>query len=210
MCVSVSKCVCMCVCVGSVCDLGFSTESSCSKEFSRAYRELRGVTLKTQGDSLISVKNSSRAWDTFWALDHVVWERVIGYSRGVLSMLQRHFAKWWNTLWKTESARKEGLLGGKKNFLEVDHFNWKNRLGGSSKDLIHQQWSLSPKYIPLLHSLALEGARLPICAALKHNRSGICVYCANGFWEIDGFLFLWQSAASIDMHAKANSYMADI
>lgn len=65
MCVSVSKCVCMCVCVGSVCDLGFSTESSCSKEFSRAYRELRGVTLKTQGDSLISVKNSSRAWDTF-------------------------------------------------------------------------------------------------------------------------------------------------
>lgn len=111
---------------------------------------------------------------------------------------------------KNRVGEKRGTLGGKKNFLEVDHFNWKNRLGGSSKDLIHQQWSLSPKYIPLLHSLALEGARLPICAALKHNRSGICVYCANGFWEIDGFLFLWQSAASIDMHAKANSYMADI
>lgn len=35
-----------CVFVGSVCDLGFSTESSCSKEFSRALRELRGVTRK--------------------------------------------------------------------------------------------------------------------------------------------------------------------
>lgn len=28
--------MCVCECVGSVCDLGFSKESSCAKEFSRA------------------------------------------------------------------------------------------------------------------------------------------------------------------------------
>lgn len=49
-------------------------------------------------------------------------------------------------------------------------------------------------------SLALEGTRLSICAALKHNHSGICANCANRFWEIDGFL-------SFDSERQALIYM---
>lgn len=105
-----NACVCVtvsaCVCGGSVCNPGFSSESSCSKEFSGAHGGLRGITRKYKVTHLF-----------FWKATHahacaelscMQVERVLLFNAVLAKTRWRHPNR--NT---TPSDSNNSLTGGK-------------------------------------------------------------------------------------------------